>query len=583
MRTGQRAVLAIVGLCLALASLGALSGRTGGPITWVITAGTSMQPEINPGTLVVVQRKPSYEVGDVVAYRSSQLGQTVLHRVVEVDGSALVLKGDANSWLDPVSPDPADVLGERTLQIPGAGQVLKLFQNPLALGVLAAVAAGALLPRSGSTSRRRRLPSVRSSRSPRERTPKVAPGSAAFVLPTSGPTWTPEPEPEPASEQPRPRQSVLVAAGDDGFLTLPGPLRVSPAVETAVAAAAGFFLLLGALATAGPFVERTDAGRSAEHAVSWSYGASVVPGVVYPDGEVLTGDTLYTRLVDDADVAAELRLTVPRGVQVEGSWRLAVIVDDESGWKQQTYLGRPTPVSGPAQSLSVRVPTADLLDLARRASQESGVESSARRLTVQALLDLTAEADGVRQPVAAAPALVFNADDRQIRLADPTQLEQRGEVALPPAAQPTVLSLLGVTVPAPQARLVALAGGLLSLLVLALLRGARRSDDEDARISRVAGELLIPVTDLDEPDRTVDLPSFEALAAIAARYERMVLFGDHDGLRVYLVLDDGVAYRYYSAAAAAALEASAPAPAPHPDTSWTMPQQRDGEPDLARS
>jgi signal peptidase I len=578
MRTGQRAMLAIVGLCLALAGLGALSGRTGGPISWVITAGTSMQPEISPGTLVVVQRQPSYEVGDVVAYRSSQLGQTVLHRVVEVDGSTLILKGDANSWLDPVSPAPEDVIGERTLQIAGAGRVLQLLQNPVALGALAGLVVVPFITGGGRGNRRRRTPRV-SRLSSRGRPTGT---SSTFQLPTSGPTWTPDPEPELPQVQPTRREPALLGAGDDGFLALPGPLRVSPAVETAVAASAAGFLLLGALATVGPFVEQTSPDRRAEHAVTWSYGADVVPGVVYPDGVAGTGDTLYTRLVDDADVAAELRLAVPEEVQVEGTWRLAVTVDDDSGWKQQTYLGRPSTVSGPVQSLSVRVPTTELLDLARRASQESGVESSARRLTVQALLDLTVEAGGEQQPVAAAPMLVFNADDRQIRLADPTQLDQRGEVILPAEARPTVLRLLGVTVPAPQARLIALAGALLSLLVLALLRGARRHDDEDARISRAASELLVPVSDLDEPDRTVDVASFEALAAIAARYERMVLFGDHDGLRVYLVLDDGVAYRYYSAQAAAALEAASAVTAARTGQSWTMPEPRDGELELAR-
>jgi signal peptidase I len=577
MRSGQRAALAVAGLCLALAGLGALSGRTGGPISWVITAGTSMTPEITPGTLVVVQRQPAYEVGDVVAYRSRQLGQTVLHRVIEAEGSRLVLKGDANTWIDPETPAAEDILGERALQVPGAGRLLQLLQNPAALGAGAAMVAVPFVGGGGTSRRRRRLPRRAAPRSGDDR---PAP-SDTYRLPTSGPTWTPDPEPEPEPVRPRRDELAAAAARDDGFLTLPGPLRVPPAVETAVAVSAAGFLLLGALATIGPFVEQTSPDRRAEHAVIWSYGADVVPGVVYPDGVARTGDTLYTRLVDNADVAAELRLTVPEEVQVEGTWRLAVTVDDDSGWKQQTYLGRPSPVSGPAQSLSVRVPTAELLALARRASQESGVESAARRLTVQALLDLTVEAGGEQRPVAAAPTLVFNADDRQIRLADPTQLNARGEVILPAEARPTVLRLLGVTLPAPQARLIALAGALLSLLVVALLRGARRHDDEDARISRAAGELLVPVSDLDEPDRTVDVSSFEALAAIAARYERMVLFGDHDGLRVYLVLDDGVAYRYYSAQAAAVLEAAVPAA--RAGQSWTMPDPRDGELELARS
>ena len=182
--------------------------------------------------------------------------------------------------------------------------------------------------------------------------------------------------------------------------------------------------------------------------------------------------------------------------------------------------------------------------------------------------------------MSAAPAVDFTLDDRQVRLADPTQLEQRGELALPAAAIPKEFSLLGVTLPAGQVRLAALGGGLLSLLLLALLRGGRRNEDEDARIARTSGHLLVEMHDLDEPRRTVDVRSFEALAAIAARYERVVLFGDCDGLRVYLVLEDGVAYRYYSAEVAAAL--AAPAKTAPAGQSWTIPQQREPEPEPAR-
>lgn len=554
MRIGRRGAVAGVGLCLALAGFAALSDRSGAPVTWVVTAGTSMQPEIAPGTLVVVQRRAAYEVGDVVAYRSQDLGQTVLHRVIEVgrDGR-LVLKGDANDWVDPVSPTPDDVLGERALQVGGVGRVLGLLRSPAALGVVAALLALGLLPR-GRTRRRRS-------------------SSGGFQLPPAGPTWEPDPEPEPLP--------VRAASSDSGFLVVAQPLRASPAVEAAVAAGAVGCLLLGLLATAGPFVRQDSAPRSAEHVVGWSYGAEVAPGVVYPDGVVRTGDPLYTRLVPVADVAATLQLSAPQGARFDGSWRLAVTITDDSGWRRQSYLGQRRAVTSGA-TLTVRLPMVELRALARRAAQESGVEASGRRVTVQALLDLTLDADGRQRPVVAAPALDFTLDDRQARLADAAQLEQRGEVALPAAVAPRAFSLLGVTLPAGQVRLAALGGGLLALLVLGLLRAGRRGEDEDARIARTAGHLLVAMHDLDEPRATVDVATFDALAALAARYDRVVLFGDCDGLRVYLVLEDGVAYRYYSSDVASALAAAATRPAPPQGQSWTPPQPRRPASELAR-
>jgi signal peptidase I len=583
MRSGRRAVLAVAGLCLVLVGVGALSGRTGGPITWVVTAGTSMQPEIDPGTLVVVQRRVSYEVGDVVAYRSAQLGQTVLHRIIGVEGDRLVLRGDANDWVDPETPTPDDVLGERALQLPGAGRVLGLLKSPLVLGIAVGLIAlpflGGSSGRSGVVPRRRR-----SSSPPTPGAPAPTAAGKAFALPSSGPTWTPDPDPEPeAVAELTPAGSAGTVQNDAGFLTVPEPLRVSPAVEAAIAVAAGSALLLGALATVGPFVERPSAQRQAEHVVTWSYDARVTPGLSYPDGVVRTGDPLYHRLVSAAEVSAELQVAVPPGVEVAGSWRLAVTIADDSGWRRPTYLGTPRPLASGTQSLAVRVPTVDLLDLAKRAALEAGAEPGSRRITVQAQITVTG-VDGQQQPLFSSPAIDFTLDDRQARLVDAAQLEQREQIPLPASARPSEFAALGLRAPASQVRLGALAMGVLSLLVLGLLRAARRNDDEDVRIARAAGHLLVPMTDLEEPDRTVDVTDFASLAAIAARYQRMVLYGDSHGLRVYLVLDDGVAYRYYSAAAAAAIDASSQREADeHPHgASWTLPEPRSPEREPAR-
>jgi hypothetical protein len=505
-RSVRRGGLCLVAVLL-LAGLAVLSARTGGPISWHITTGSSMQPAIQPGTLVVVARRASYDIGDLVAYPSRELGQVVLHRVVGIEDGQLLLRGDSNSWLDPERPLPAQALGSRLFQLPGVGGLLDWLGQPGPMGAAVALSA---------------LPFLGVRRRGGSRT-----GSDVGGLPTAGRPWT-----------------------------LPRLRRVPATAETAFAGVAGLLAVLAAAATVGPLVHVGAAGRTGSHAVVWSYGAQVAPGVVYPDGRVQTGDTLYTRLVPAAEVAAQLTVDVEDGTRLAGTWAVDITIEDDSGWRRTTHTGSPVAVDGPVERLTVPLPVSELLALWQRAAEESGVQSTGRRITVQARLDLALESSGTVVAARATPALVFTADDDKLRLLPDTRLEQRAAIALPDRVTAETVQLAGRGLPATPVRIAAGSGALLSLLALALLRIGRATESEDEQIARTAGHLLVPMHDLDEPASTVDVTSFAALTAIATHYERKVLFGDHDGLRVYLVLDDGVAYRYYSRPAVASIEAA---------------------------
>ncbi len=71
-------------------------------ITLAVVEGTSMEPTLQSGDLVIVIKKVSAEdinVGDVIVYRRG--GTLIIHRVLRVEDDTLITKGD-NNWL----PDP---------------------------------------------------------------------------------------------------------------------------------------------------------------------------------------------------------------------------------------------------------------------------------------------------------------------------------------------------------------------------------------------------------------------------------------------------------------------------------------------
>lgn len=133
----------------------------GGDVTYLMVSGTSMEPGLHDGDLVVVREQATYEVGDVVGFRvpAGHVGEgaVVIHRIVggdPVDG--FVTEGDNRERPDVWQPTAADVVGERWFLVPGAGDWMARLRNPAPLGYLAGVLAlvSVLLP----STRKRPLP-----------------------------------------------------------------------------------------------------------------------------------------------------------------------------------------------------------------------------------------------------------------------------------------------------------------------------------------------------------------------------------------------------------------------------------------
>ena len=115
----------------------------GGPAAYVLVSGKSMNPLYHTGDLILVRRRASYHVGDIVAYRvpkgDAMAGAQVIHRIVGGNGSkGFVVQGDNRTAPDVWRPKVSDIVGSATLQIPQAVVVLQFLRSPLLLGLLAA-------------------------------------------------------------------------------------------------------------------------------------------------------------------------------------------------------------------------------------------------------------------------------------------------------------------------------------------------------------------------------------------------------------------------------------------------------------
>jgi len=115
----------------------------GGPATFVIVSGVSMEPTLYSGDLVILHEQPEYQVGDIVAYKVTN--GNVIHRIVGVEGERFILQGDNKPGIDPWKPAAGDILGKLWLHIPDAGEWMEKLQEPLWLAVFIAIICFVLL------------------------------------------------------------------------------------------------------------------------------------------------------------------------------------------------------------------------------------------------------------------------------------------------------------------------------------------------------------------------------------------------------------------------------------------------------
>lgn len=543
--SGQRPVRVVAGILVILAAgvlWTALAPKhLGGKAAFVTTFGTSMEPKLHAGDLVLVREAPSYSVGDVVAFRSEKLNTIVLHRIVERVGGRFVTQGDNNSWKDSDLPRPSDIVGKMLTVVPEGGERLRSLRSPTGMAVMLGL--GGVT--AGARNRRKR-----------RRQEQNGNGSGD----DSGSRPTP------------PRRS----AGD--------PRALIPAVAvTAVVA-----LLLGAVSFTRPEHRKGAREVAFDHRGTFEYTAAAPDAPqVYSDGEVNTGEPVYMKLVSSVDVSYRYLFESHAPIAAAGSSRLVVRLSDVNGWSRSLELQPMTPFSGSEVTVSGTLDLAKLSKLTKEISRLTGIQRDF--YTVSVIPEVRLEGTLAGQPLQElfAPPLAFQLDELQFQLqpagaaapgtesADPLHPAE-GDLLKVPVVEPGVVTFLGMRIPVGALRTIAMilgAAAILGALVITAMARAAAKAGEASRIASRYGQWLIPVSVDDPPaaHRVVEVPAIDGLVRLAEHHGRFILHVEEGEAHTYLVEEGGVTYRYRASSNGAARDLETPAPASNQEIETPTP------------
>lgn len=129
---------------LAIATVYLLPVKQGGAASFVIVTGTSMEPSLHTGDLVIARRQAHYRVGDVVAYRVPNgvgKGLTIVHRITSMASDRTFrARGDNRTYEDQWTPSTSDIAGILWASMPRAGWVYAYAVSPVGMALLASLA-----------------------------------------------------------------------------------------------------------------------------------------------------------------------------------------------------------------------------------------------------------------------------------------------------------------------------------------------------------------------------------------------------------------------------------------------------------
>jgi signal peptidase I len=483
--------------------------QIGGQASYVTISGVSMEPLMHKGDLVILKKRSHYDVGDVVAYRSSDIHEVVLHRIIGRDGQRYVMRGDNAQGPDRQRPVFSNFVGERWIQLNGMGPWLNRLREPktaaLLVGLAVLLAGGSV---GASHSRRGRRRKADTSSLPR-----------LGRLTSLSPTLT----------------AGLVACG------LLGTLALLLALASFSRATSHQMQVPNLLQEKGLF----------------SYEASAKPGVAYPSGTVKTGQPVFLKLVRELRVAFDYSASPSESLSMNGTSSLLTTITGDGGqWTRRFTLAGEQSFSGPSVHLAGTLDLAYLRSLMTKLQETTGVPIDSFEVTIAPTIKGSALVAGSKLQTNFAPTYKLRLDSNQLApetqgatgaLTDNTPLRTQTQSGTKSEPAHLALKLFKPTVS--QTRLLSLlllgisAG--LAILLLASMK-LRPALDEPSEIERRFADLLVPIGSVRaswiDP---VEVESIEALVQLAERYDRAILHLVDGGLvHHYIVEEENTIYRY---------------------------------------
>ncbi len=493
----------------------------GGSTTYVVTHGVSMEPRFHSGDLAVVRSQSTYHVGEIVAYQNKMLHTIVLHRIIGRDGSRYIFKGDNNNFVDFEHPAASQLIGGLWLHIPGAGARLQSIRSPALVGIL--IAAGMLLFTGAAFTRRRR-------RRGKER--RTGEGNA-----------------HPPAHLPRHAANPVF-----GVLAI-GLVALLP------------FVALALLAFTRAPSERRPYKIPYKQSGTFSYSANAAPGPVYAGDRAVTGDPLFTHVLNAVNMRFGYTFHAAAAHSLKGNASLSATIASTSGWQTTLALGAPTHFRGDHVLATGTLDLASLLALLQSVEATTKARGS-YTLTITPHVSATGVSDLVPIHATFSPEIKFTLEEAELR---PATSGGSALAAAQPATsqfassssgsatgtrpQPMFLSLGVARLSVATARTIALAaigvlvGALLAILallqpILALVRPQRR--DETASIRARYGRLIVPVARVSQLPgvSVIDVADMESLVRIAEHYDRSILCETTDEGEAFWVTDESGQFRY---------------------------------------
>lgn len=488
-------------LVLALAVVGWIffaPTQLGGSTSYMIIRGVSMNPSIHSGDLVIVRKRSSYPVHAVVAYRDTLAKQNILHRIIAIKGDRYTFQGDNNPKPDAFQPTKAQLMGEKWIQIPYAGRALAWAQVPTNAAILAIAAI--LLAASGgaATQRRRRRKSVPATR-----------------------------------------------ATSSSFAPKPSPLYAIPAALLVLS------LVLGAVAFSRATSEQVSVPSGYQQSGVFSYSGSAKRGVVYPSGTVATGQTVFSRLVKDVVFNFEYRLKTNEFTALSGQAALSASLTSSDNHYTRSFTLVKRSFTGKTATLTGVFPLRQYTNLLNQVQTETQDLTSTYSVVITPTILVKGMVGNSPINERFAPSLDFLLDTHKLLLdrsgGSVDMHVSRSSSGIGTATRANVVDLRLARPSVSSARELSIAGLVVAFLSLGLVIAIgvkKRRGDEPEQIKRQYGHLLLPVSQLPRFDRIVECDSIDALAAIAERYDRAILYRHERGIHTYVLQDEGLAYRY---------------------------------------
>ena len=483
----------------------------GGPASYIIASGVSMEPTLDSGDLVVLRRGQSYQPGDIVGFRVR--GGIVIHRIV--GGSAeegFLTQGDNKEGTDPWQPRPGDILGRMWCRLPGAGRlIISLRSRPLSLlGLTGAIALAALHEPQAKRQRKRRW---------RMRFRPAASKTARHI---------------------------------DGLLAV---LALSLLVGLASAA--------GAVYCFRQPTERAEAVERLryEHTAAFNYTVHTAPSNLYtgdvvgpigpaePGGAAtVTSSPVMRELARSVDLSFAYLLKSSQPADLEGEIAASLLIKAGKGWTKTIDLLPPKPFAGAEASTQLSLDLAQIAALIDTIEEETQYDPGSYEVSLVPKVRLRGHIGQQAIDDTYEPAFRIGLDRRQITM-DPAVGRSEVRTVTEEEIRPQRVGLLRLSLPVTVARRLSLAGAALGALASAVVASVLflgLGSGEVARIRIRYGSMLVSVARVEaDYSPKIEVASMSDLVRLARHQGSMICHQERaPGAHLYFVHDGQVTYQH---------------------------------------